>query len=148
MPMKRLASFALIVLSVVAGLAVLIPNRETADLGGTAWTLVAYGPTGAPIPAAAPGSIAFERNGRMSGQAGCNTFFGSYRADGGQLTFDGNELAFTTMDCPEETPAGQQERFLRHWLHGGAVYTQTADRLTLRFDGGQTAEYARAGGRE
>ncbi len=81
----------------------------------------------------------------MRGLAGCNTFFNNYDAAGDRLTFQDNEMAFTAMDCPVDTPAGAQERFLRAWLPGGATYTQTTDRLMLYFDDGrQAADYIAA----
>ena len=72
----RLLPAAVVIGLVAVALAVLIPDRETADLGGTAWTLVAYGPADAPVAAAAPASIIFEANGRFSGFDGCNRFSG------------------------------------------------------------------------
>jgi heat shock protein HslJ len=140
----RLLVTALLVGLAVVALAVLIPDRETADLGGTAWTLVAYGPTDAPIAAEAPARIAFEANGRFSGSTGCNQFSGNYRAAGGRLEFVDNEVAMTLADCPAETPEGQQNTFFRAHLRSGIPYSETADRLTLHFADGQIAEYVRA----
>lgn len=108
-------------------------------LDGTSWTLVAYGPADAPTPAAG-GSLTFD-GGRVSGQVGCNTVSGEYKVDGDRLAFANDELAFTVMGCPEDTPAGRQERFLRQWLAGGATIAREGDRLTLLFDEGrQVAE--------
>ena len=135
---------ALVVGLIVVVLAVLIPDHETGDLGGTAWTLVAYGPPGAPIAAEAPASITFEANGRVGGSTGCNTFFGNFSAAGGRLSFVDDELGFTTRECDLASAEGKQEAFFREQLPGGSAYTLTADRLTLHFDGGQMAEYVRA----
>lgn len=119
--------------------------RRTADLGETAWELVAYGPTDAPIPAEAPASIRFEDNGRMGGHTGCNSFYSHYEAKDGQLTFPNDEIAFTTGGCDPNTPDGRQDAFFRQWL-GGADYTQTEERLILYFDDGrQVAEYRLSG---
>jgi heat shock protein HslJ len=139
----RLVVAALLVGLAAVALAVLIPNRETTDLGGTAWTLLAYGPAGAPSAAAAPASITFEANGRFSGSTGCNGFFGNYRAADGQLSFVDDELAFTAMGCDPAMAEGQQEEFFRSHL-SEIRYTQTADRLTLHFADGQIAEYVPA----
>ena len=135
---------ALVVGLIAVVLAVLIPDHETADLGGTEWTLVAYGPPGAPIAAEAPASITFEANGRVGGSTGCNTFFGNFSAAGGRLSFVDDELAFTTMGCGPDSAEGRQDAFFRQQLPGGSAYTLAADRLTLHFDGGQMAEYVRA----
>ena len=71
----RLLPAAVVIGLAAVALAMLNSDRETADLGGTAWTLVAYGPADAPV-AAAPASIIFEANGRFSGFDGCNRFSG------------------------------------------------------------------------
>jgi heat shock protein HslJ len=140
---RVLAAGFVVALAAVA-LAVLIPDHSTAGLGGTAWTLVAYGPADAPIAAEALASITFEPNGRFSGSTGCNGFSGNYRAADGRLEFVDNEVAMTLADCPAETPEGQQNAFFRAHLRSGIPYSQTADRLTLRFANGQIAEYVRA----
>jgi len=139
----RVLLAALVVGLAAVALAVLIPDRETSDLGGTAWTLVAYGPAGAPIAAEAPASITFQANGRFDGFAGCNTFFGNFGAADGQWEIVDGEIARTLADCSADTPAGAQDAFFRQHMTDGR-YTLTDDRLTLHFDGGQIAEYVRA----
>ncbi len=138
--MKRIGRqpITLFLALLLAGVA-LAACRPANTLDGTSWTLVVYGPADAPTPAAG-GSLTFA-GGRVSGQVGCNTTSGSCEVDGDQLTFADGELAFTTMGCPEDTPAGRQERFLRQWLAGGATIAREGDRLTLLFDEGrQVAE--------
>jgi heat shock protein HslJ len=125
-------------------LAVLIPDRETTDLGGTSWTLVAYGPAGAPMPAQAPASITFEANGRFSGFDGCNGFSGNYSAAAGRLSFVNDEVAFTTQDCDPATPAGAQDAFFRQYLRSGIPYSQLDRELVLRLADGQVAGFAPA----
>ncbi len=138
----RLLMAALLVGLAAVALAVLIPNHETADLGGTAWTLVAYGPADAPTAAEAPASINFEANGRFSGSTGCNGFFGNFRAADGRLTIVDGEIGMTLAECGD-TPEGAQNAFFRAHL-GDATYERTADRLTLHLDGGQVAEFTLA----
>ena len=139
----RLLGVALVVGLIVMALAVLIPDHPTADLGGTEWTLVAYGPADALIPAEAPASITFEDNGRFYGFDGCNQFFGNYRAEDGQWEIVDGELARTLAECGDNEPEGAQGTFFRTRLTDGR-YTKTADRLTLYFDDGQMAEFTPA----
>ena len=134
---------ALVVGLIAVALAVLIPDRETGDLGGTAWTLVAYGPADAPIPAEVPASITFEANGRFSGFDGCNRFFGNFRAGDGQWEIVAGEVARTLAECDTERPAGAPGAFFRARLTDGN-YTKRADRLTLWFADGQMAEFVAA----
>ena len=131
---------ALVVGLIAVALAVLIPDRETGDLGGTAWTLVAYGPADAPIPAEVPASITFEANGRFSGFDGCNQFFGNYRAEDGQWEIIDDEISHTLAECGDDEPQGAQGTFFRTRLTDGR-YTRTTDRLMLYFDNGQIAEF-------
>ncbi len=139
----RLLAAAFVVGLVAVALAVLIPDRETAELGGTSWTLVAYGPAAAPTAAEAPASITFETNGRFYGFDGCNQFFGNFRAAGGRWEIVDGEVGRTLAECDAGTPEGAQGAFFRGRLTDGS-YTLTADRLTLRFADGQMAEYVRA----
>ena len=140
---RRLLMAALVVGLAAVALVVLIPDHPTADLGGTAWTLVAYGPAGAPIAAEAPASITFEANGRFSGFDGCNRFFGNFRAGDGQWEIVDGEVARTLAECDTESPAGAQGAFFRARLTDGN-YTKMADRLTLWFADGQMAEFVAA----
>jgi heat shock protein HslJ len=135
---RLLAAVVVIGLAAVA-LAVLIPDRETADLGGTAWTLVAYGPAGAPVAAEAPASITFEANGRFSGFDGCNGFFGNYSAADGQWAIVDGEVARTLNECAGDA----QGTFFRQYLSDGR-YTMTDDSLTLHLADGQIAEFVPA----
>lgn len=131
---------ALVVGLIAVVLAVLIPDHETGDLGGTAWTLAAYGSPGALISAEAPASITFEDNGRLGGFTGCNRFFGNFRAEGDQWEIVDGEQGRTLAVCAEDTPEGAQELFFWQVFTDGR-YTRTADRLTLHFDNGQIAEF-------
>jgi len=137
----QLVPAAILIGIVIILLLVFIPDGQTAALGGTSWTLATYGPDGAPVPAEAPATIAFEFNGRMTGSTGCNYFYGNYSANFGRLRFDADELAFTAMGCDPAAPSGAQDAFFRENLPGGASYTQLSNRLTLRLANGQIAEY-------
>ena len=129
-------------LALGVGAALLTGCRRTAELGETAWELIAYGSADVPLAAEAPATISFEDNGRMGGSTGCNSFFGNFETEDGRLTWRDGELAFTVMGCNLASSAGKQDAFFRKWLVQGADYTQTADRLVLLFDSGrQVAEY-------
>jgi heat shock protein HslJ len=79
--------------------------RQTpgADLAGTAWALVEMGNT-ADFAHIVP-TIEFGADGSVSGFAGCNTFSGSYTANGSVLTL--GPLATTKIGC--ERPASVVE---------------------------------------
>ena len=136
----RLLRVALVVGLLAVALALLIPDHPTGDLGGTEWTLVAYGPPGALTPAEAPASISFAANGRLGGFTGCNQFSGNFRAEDGQWEMVDGELARTLAVCEPDTPAGALDAFFWESFSDGN-YTRTAERLTLYFDDGQIAEF-------
>lgn len=66
-----------------------------ADLAGTAWKIISFG--GTDVPAGVPTELRFDGK-RVSGQAGCNRFSGSYTSDGKRLTT--GPLMATKMACP------------------------------------------------
>ncbi|WP_077145439.1 META domain-containing protein [Sphingopyxis sp. KK2] len=66
-----------------------------AELAGTNWSFVSIG--GVPVAADRPTSLAFD-GAKLSGNAGCNRFSGSYESKGGTLT--AGPLMATKMACP------------------------------------------------
>ena len=77
--------------------------------------------------------IAFERD-RVNGSDGCNTFSGSYQADGSKLTF--GPLAGTQMACG--SPADEVSRAVTAALARVRTYEQSADTLRMEDAGGET----------
>ncbi|MGI9367186.1 MAG: META domain-containing protein [Rhizobiaceae bacterium] len=71
--------------------------------------------------------IQFQSEGRVSGFAGCNRFFGSYESSGDSLSF--GVLGATKMMCPPE--AMDQEQTLFENLSRVATYQRDQQRLTL-----------------
>lgn len=71
--------------------------------------------------------IQFGGDGRVSGHAGCNRFFGSYEEGGGRLTI--GQLGMTRMMCP---PADmERERELTELLQNTRQFEATHRKLTL-----------------
>lgn len=68
------------------------------DLAATSWVLEEL--AGAPVVDTIP-TIAFDRDGTVSGSAGCNTFSGSYQQEGASLRF--GPLGSTKMGCADPT---------------------------------------------
>lgn len=99
------------------------------QLSGTSWNLAAYGPSGN-LTAAAPDvetSLAFDPDGQVSGNMGCNTFGGSFQEQGGKVTFEA--LASTLMACDEVRM--QQEGAVLGLLSGEMNFSIDGSRLTL-----------------
>jgi len=94
-----------------------------------AWTLTAYGPEGAttPVASGSQASLTFNQDGTLSGNSGCNSFGGSYKVNGDQITFSG--LVSTLMACEE--PLMTQEGNVFKVLDGTASYKIDGSTLTI-----------------
>jgi heat shock protein HslJ len=83
------------------------PQRALDQLIGTSWQLQ---DAGAPaIPADVRTTLAFQRDGGITGQAGCNLYFATCRLDGEDLTI--SALGSTRKICPP-TVMEHEDRFL------------------------------------
>jgi len=101
-------------------------------LNGTRWTLDIAGLNVPGADKVLP-TIAFA-DGSVSGNAGCNTFSGSYTVSGASLTI--GQLASTKMACGTVETAVETAVLGR--LGKVAGYTMTADALTLTDSSGAT----------
>ncbi len=107
-----------------------------APLVGTEWELVAYRKT-KPLPNTSF-TIKFEAD-QVSGNGGCNSYFGPYAIDGDKITI--GPLGSTMMACPEPEGLMDQEQYLlgflgaaqRYELAEGTLIIHRADRETLTF---------------
>ena len=92
---------------VLAGCSTHAPSGSTTKLPGTSWRLVDL--AGAAALADPKATISFQEDGRVTGSASCNRFFGSATISGESLSF--GPLGATKMACPEPI-MGQEKRFL------------------------------------
>ena len=88
-----------------------IPPAEPIGLTTNPWTLAAFGDSSLSLDALAGGRITmtFSADGQVNGGAGCNTYRGSYKVDGNQLTF--SPMASTKKMCAEPVMALEQAFF-------------------------------------
>ena len=101
------------------------------SLRGTSWTLVALGPAAAPQPALAGSgaTLSFSEGGNdITGLTGCNSYWGSYEADGESFTI--TELSWTEAGCPS-TGLFEQERAMKDILIGAQRYSSKELRLKI-----------------
>lgn len=94
-------------------------------------TFLSSSVTGHDLVAGSGISLAFDTDGRLVANAGCNTMSGSYRLDGGRLTV--GDLATTEMGC--DKPLMDQDGWLSDLLGAGLTATLNGDTLTLTGDG-------------
>lgn len=139
-PFLTVAALACVLLLIAC-----IPDGRTGSgpsappLEGTTWILTHL--TGAPVQQPPGTRLLFLRldrqHGRVKGFGGCNTFFGAYSLDNGEIDISG--LGGTRMHCPGRME--MERRFLKA-LERASGWSIQDGRLKL-FDpeGGITAEF-------
>ncbi|MCS6844762.1 MAG: META domain-containing protein [Caldilineales bacterium] len=108
---------------------------STLALEGPIWRLlaVAYDNGQLVMPVAGTEATVTFQNGDLGGNASCNTYFGTYTADGNALTVQVGGM--TMMACPE--PIMAQENAFVARLQEAASYAITADQLQILNADGQ-----------
>jgi heat shock protein HslJ len=84
-----------------------ISPPPVADLEGTSW--VAESIAGEPVAEGFESTISFGADEQVTGNTGCNGYFGSWATDGEMILF--GHLGATMMMCPEEQ-MDQEESFM------------------------------------
>lgn len=100
------------------------------SLDGTLWTLNTYrNQEGSMTPALPniPATLEF-RSGRISGKAGCNTYFATYAQNDDKLNL--SQAGSTMMACPPDIMA-QEQAYLQA-LNTVASFESTGTQLTLK----------------
>ncbi len=107
-----------------------------AELVGTAWRLVEYGPAEASVAAMTEPAVTatFETDGRFGGSGGCNSYGGTWTLDGQSLTL--GEVVSTLMACADNA-AMQQETAYFAALRSVTTSQVAGDELTLDYAGGR-----------
>jgi heat shock protein HslJ len=112
-------------------------TMEKTELEGTRWGLIAYqNADGETVDALPDREVTLEfEDGRVAGNGGCNSYFGSYTVDGTQLTI--GALGSTMMACiPEEVM--QQEAQVLALLQTAATYEIVDGQLLIIDAEGET----------
>ncbi|MCG8352741.1 MAG: META domain-containing protein [Chloroflexales bacterium] len=111
------------------------PNSPTnASFAGKEWNLAQFGAADQvtkPL-ADAPITVLFQADGTVSGNAGCNSFFGNYTISEQSLQM--TDMGGTLMAC-EEAKMQQEEQFLAA-LRTVSTFKLQDQELTLQYDGG------------
>jgi heat shock protein HslJ len=105
-----------------------------AELEGTEWVLIRYGPPAAPVEPLPdnPPTLSFEEE-NLGGHTGCNHYGGEYEVEAGRITI--NDIFQTLIGCPEPLMA-QEEAYLSA-LRAADSFTLTGDSLTLFYENGE-----------
>ena len=121
---------ALLVALMAGGGAMAADEPAAPALAGTTWWAETI--TGRPVIDSAASTITFEADGRVSGRAGCNRYFGTSTIAGEQLSF--GAMGATRMAC---APAlmDQETRFFQA-LGSAEHWTIDEDGLLLIYSAG------------
>lgn len=131
------AVIVLILLILAACNPITRPSDPPNPLAGETWLLQSIDGEAA-LPDAAV-TLAFDSDGdTFQGDAGCNSYSGSYELSGD--TFGVLEVMITEMYCPEPGVMAQEARYVE-LLGGATAYTLEGDTLTLRTDAGETLTF-------
>ena len=108
------------------------------ELARTEWVVTEI--QGDPVASEVRSTMAFDDEGKVTGSAGCNRYFGAYSVDGDSISF--GHLAATQMMCPPEQME-QESRFLEV-LGRAERFEESGGALVLSFaDGGETMVLSR-----
>ena len=105
-------------------------GKTSQTLEGPVWKLQSYtNVQGQTVQAVANANVTAEfKDGRVTGTAGCNTYFASYKVDGNKLTI--SQAGSTMMACADQAVMAQEALFLQS-LSKAATYQITGDTLTI-----------------
>ena len=114
----------------------ILPITKNSDLNGTAWTLTNYDGT---TLLSNTTMTAFFESGEVNGSAGCNHYFGSFKAKGDQIQIDG--LGWTEMACMDPEGIMQQEQQVMSLLSEAATFSIQGQVLQIITGSGEVMEF-------
>lgn len=115
------------------------PESASEDpLVGTQWVLQSFGAPGSESATVGETAVTleFSNNGQVDGNAGCNSFSGSYQVvEGNTLAF--GEIISTLMACVDTAQMDQEILYLEA-LQTVSTFQIEGDRLIVTYDDGQS----------
>ena len=113
------------------------PMPAPDPLAGTRWNVVNYN-NGQGIVTLLPGTsadVAFGADGQATGNGGCNSFFGPYRATGNSLSV--GPLGSTSRICPDPEGLMEQESQFLRTLQFAASFRINGNTIEIKDAAGQ-----------
>ena len=104
------------------------PQAASASIIGS-WKLTSYGPANSLAPAIpdVDATLTFDKDGKLSGNGGCNSLGGEYKIKGDQITF--GPVVSTLMACPD--PQMAEEGIIHQVLTDTASFKVEGSTLTI-----------------
>lgn len=112
------------------------PTAEANVLAGTGWQLIdmEVGGNATPVVSGSHVTLEFSNDGQATGDAGCNSYGGSYSVDNDLIRF--GEVVSTEMACTESNLMAQEQQVLQA-LSSADRFEVRGDQLTLWYDNGR-----------
>ena len=110
----------------------ILPGTGSDQLTGTTWKLISYDGN---IPLAGKNMTASFGAKEIQGSASCNTYFGTYRLKGDQISI--GELGWTEMACMDPEGIMEQEQTIMKLLSESSSYSIQGDRLQITTSAGE-----------
>ena len=110
----------------------ILPGTGSDQLTGTTWKLISYDGN---IPLAGKNMTASFDAKEIQGSASCNSYFGTYRLKGDQISID--ELGWTEMACMDPEGIMEQEQTIMKLLSESSSYSIQGDRLQITTSAGE-----------
>ncbi len=129
---NRAIILTLITLAFTACLAGCTGMPLPAELTDSSWVLISYndGENGlVSAPPAVTATLVFHKNGQLSGNAGCNDYFGPYRVEGGLLSV--GQMGSTEKYCLSAAGIMEFEQVYFSLLKDTTRYSIDGEILTL-----------------
>ncbi len=110
----------------------IIPGAGSDQLAGTTWKLISYANN---KPLAGKDMTASFDAREIRGSASCNSYFGTYRLKGDQISISG--LGWTEMACMDPEGIMEQEQTIMKMLSESSSYSVQGDRLQITTSAGE-----------
>ncbi len=141
--MKKKLLLIIILLTLFLSSCGILPITKNSGLGGTAWTLTSYNGT---TLLSDTTMTAFIEDKEVNGSAGCNHYFGSFKAKGDQIQIDG--LAWTEMACMDPEGIMQQEQQVMSLFSKAVTFSIQGQVLQIITGSGEVMEFQQIENRE
>ena len=132
--MKKI--YLIITISIISLLFVascsILPGAGSNELAGTTWKLISYNGN---IPLAGKDMTAEFDAKEIQGSASCNSYFGTYRLKGDQISISG--LGWTEMACMDPEGIMEQEQAIMKMLSESSSYSIQGDKLQITTSAGE-----------
>ena len=110
----------------------ILPGTGSNQLSGTTWKLISYAGN---IPLAGKNMTASFDAKEIQGSASCNSYFGTYRLKGDQISISG--LGWTEMACMDPEGIMEQEQTIMKMLSESSSFSIQGNRLQITTSAGE-----------